>query len=172
MKYFSIKFFYSKVIFYFLLITFTLITLIFAGTHYRVTNEIVYDETTKLTWTRCSLLAGGSADMSAACSGVKGELTWEEAVDACNHLNYSGRKDWRLPNIKELKSIVVYNVDGTYPCINKMCFPNTKTSHYWSSTTHPYVNDNHTAFTLDYLAGNITYHMKTSRWYVRCVAGP
>src|SRR3990167_9252666 len=57
--------------------------------------------------------------------------TWESAITYCEGLSLS-YTDWRLPNIKELKSIVDNTKDS--PAINKIYFPNTNSSYYWSST--------------------------------------
>ncbi len=37
------------------------------------------------------------------------QRTWEEAIGDCEILSFAGYSDWRLPNIKELLSIVDYN---------------------------------------------------------------
>ncbi len=57
--------------------------------------------------------------------------SWEEALTYCENLNIppSTYTDWRLPNIKELYSIV----DNSQ--VNWVAFPNTNSSPYWSSTT-------------------------------------
>ncbi|HBM17488.1 MAG TPA: hypothetical protein DD381_14260 [Lentisphaeria bacterium] len=39
-------------------------------------------------------------------------LPWKEALLYCNKLNYAGKKDWRLPNLKELESIIDYYSEG------------------------------------------------------------
>ncbi|MDD5593100.1 MAG: DUF1566 domain-containing protein, partial [Candidatus Omnitrophica bacterium] len=60
--------------------------------------------------------------------------TWENALSGCESFTYAGYSDWRLPNVRELMSIVNY---GTYsPAINTTYFSNTQSGGYWSSTTY------------------------------------
>ena len=40
------------------------------------------------------------------------QMNWKEAVNYCKNLNESGRSDWRLPNIDELRTLII-NHDGT-----------------------------------------------------------
>lgn len=77
-------------------------------------------------------------------------LNWEEAlawVAQKNEENYLGYNDWRLPNVKELQSIVDYSrspdtsssaaIDPLFNCstiINEA--GNLDYGFYWSSTTH------------------------------------
>ena len=77
-------------------------------------------------------------------------MNWEEAlawVQRQNKENYLGRKDWRLPTVKELQSIVDYTrspatsksaaIDPLFTCaavtneVKELDYP-----FYWSSTTH------------------------------------
>lgn len=75
------------------------------------------------------------------CHGVFGEsdnpeqMLWNYAIDECLALNYAGHNDWRLPNIKELLSIVDYGRPS--PSINPV-FTNTQSDFYWTSTKHYY----------------------------------
>ena len=64
-------------------------------------------------------------------------LNWEKALDYAENLKLAGHNDWRLPNAKELQSIVDYT---SIPAINPV-FQITKLSdgEYpwdWTSTTH------------------------------------
>jgi len=77
-------------------------------------------------------------------------LNWEEAlayVEAMNTAGYLGYSDWRLPNVKELQSIVDYSrspdtansaaIDPVFnatPIINES--GQVDYAYYWSSTTH------------------------------------
>ncbi|MBU1128183.1 MAG: DUF1566 domain-containing protein [Candidatus Omnitrophica bacterium] len=41
-------------------------------------------------------------------AGVGGKYSWTNAILVCEGLTYAGHSDWRLPNVKELHSIVDY----------------------------------------------------------------
>ncbi|MBF4691978.1 DUF1566 domain-containing protein [Fusibacter sp. Q10-2] len=72
---------------------------------------------------------------------------WEEALSYAENLSLAGYEDWRLPNVKELQSIVDYTksvqTTGT-PAIDDLFTltpikdPNGKSNFgfYWTSTTH------------------------------------
>ncbi len=92
----------------------------------------ITDAATGLTWMQ-------------ADSGVG--LNWEEALAYCESLDTAGYDDWRLPNAKELQSIVDYgrspdtsNSAAIDPLFNVTAITNeagqTDYPFYWSSTTH------------------------------------
>jgi len=73
-------------------------------------------------------------------------MNWKEALNYAENLNYAGYSDWRLPNTKELQSIVDYTraPDAVDPNLRNAAidpiFDITETeSWFWTSTTH---NDN------------------------------
>ena len=71
----------------------------------------VLDRATDLVWQRCDL---GQTWTDGACSGYAERLTWQEALQAVDTFNQNerdaGRSDtWRLPNIKELASLVNFH---------------------------------------------------------------
>jgi hypothetical protein len=99
-------------------------------------------------------------------------VSWEAALDYCETLVRAGRGDWRLPNTKELQSIVDYETKD--PAINTAFFPNTKPdatagSIYWTSTTQT-MNSNY-AWTVHFYHGGIFRENKTEQHYVRCLRG-
>jgi len=58
---------------------------------------------------------------------------WLKAIDTCERLNLGGYKDWRLPNINELETLVDdKSVNSSISNIFKKIIPNG----YWSSTTY------------------------------------
>ncbi len=89
-----------------------------------VTRQVgtVTDKATGLMWTQ--------EDSQVA-------LDWQEALAFAaqkNAENYMGYRDWRVPNIKELQSIVDYS--GVYPAIDSRYFQITDIdSYFWSSTS-------------------------------------
>lgn len=95
--------------------------------------------------------------------------TWQDALTYCNDLNLGGSSNWRLPNNKELFSIVD---QSTYdPAIHVATFPGVAsgagTSYYWTSTSYA-ANPVHAWYVTFYL-GTTNYFTKTSSYLVRCV---
>lgn len=96
----------------------------------------VTDSSTKLMWKKC--LEGLSGD---TCTGTASTFTWQGALQRPGTVNGAGfpvspnYKDWRLPNIKELQSIV--DTSKSNPAIDLTKFPNAAASQAWSSS--PYV---------------------------------
>ena len=56
---------------------------------------------------------------------------WNTAITACENLTLGGYSDWRLPNIRELKSIV--DKSKANPAISPN-FTAIASNNYWSST--------------------------------------
>ncbi len=91
-------------------------------------------------------------------------LSFEEAIDYCQNLDLGGFRDWRVPNAKELFSILDHNkidpsiVDG---------FENVANSFYWSSTTYQRFDDE--AWRVDFSKGGMEHTKKINLGFVRCV---
>jgi len=66
----------------------------------------------------------------------KGEMTWQDAKEACEELDFVGYDDWRMPTVEELRMLVDYTKGGKSgePSIDASVFPDTKCSWYWTST--------------------------------------
>ena len=123
-------------------------------------NGTITDNRTDLIWVK---------DGNSAGCNNGAVLTWEQALTFCEGLSYAGYSDWRLPNIRELESIV--NNGEPLPAITVLSFPNTKSSGYWASTTD--VGSTSLAWIINFNGGDIALGSKTTSYYVRCVrAGP
>ena len=60
-------------------------------------------------------------------------MTWQQALAFCEDLELAGHRDWRLPSIRELQSLVV--AGPREPAIDANAFPGCRPGPYWSSTT-------------------------------------
>lgn len=95
------------------------------------------------------------------------KMTWKEALSHCESLTLAEHADWRLPNRKELQSIIAY---GAYnPAIDSNFFPDTVSSGYWSSTTRGDNTDR--AWSFHFGDGNDYGRKKTNSYYGRAVRG-
>lgn len=61
------------------------------------------------------------------------QITWEDSIIGAEALTLAGYTNWRLPNVLELLSIVLWTEFD--PCINHTFFPQTLSDIYWTSTT-------------------------------------
>jgi hypothetical protein len=98
------------------------------------------------------------------------ERGWDAAMAYCQNLVLPavsfGYRDWRLPSVGELKSIVDHR---TYdPAINGSAFPGTEPSRYWTATTYA-SNSSGYAWGVNFSNGNVYYFYKSNTCYVRCV---
>jgi uncharacterized repeat protein (TIGR01451 family) len=80
---------------------------------------------------------------NANCFGVQ---TWANALNAANTLNSgecglsdgSAEGDWRLPNRKELRSLINYGQADSATWLNGQGFINVQSVVYWSSSTYAF----------------------------------
>ena len=101
----------------------------------------ISDQASGLMW-----MSGDSGSLGAG-SGRDGKLNWSEALKWCENLEYANHSDWRLPNAKELQSIVDYSrapaatqsaaIDPIFK-ISKIKDEGGRTNwpFFWTSTTH------------------------------------
>lgn len=99
--------------------------------------------------------------------------TWASALDHCEQLSLAGSGDWRLPDVKELESLVYLQPgEFTAPVDSAHFTPRTDgsgLSFYWSSTTMP--GSLGAALGVDFWAGAVDYggFGKSSYKFARCV---
>ncbi|WP_455208494.1 Lcl C-terminal domain-containing protein [Kaarinaea lacus] len=97
-------------------------------------NGIVLDRNTRLVWKKC---AEGQVynSLSGSCNGDARMFVSNEALAFEANINttgFAGYTDWRVPNIKELSSIV--EPSCVNPAINIVVFRNTPNGFFRSST--------------------------------------
>jgi len=94
-------------------------------------------------------------------------MSWEEAQEYCRNLRQAGQSDWRLPTIRELRSISDDRL--AQPSLNPKYFPGAQSVSCWSSTTQQ--NRPERAWFVDFTSGLVTYHDKTESMWVLAVRG-
>ncbi len=103
-------------------------------------NEVVTDKTTGLMWKLCMQGMSG-----ADCRTGTGSLaTYSAALNSVSTLNsgggFAGYTDWRIPNVKELRSIVEEACSS--PALNQEVFPpEVDTSNTSGSSTQNIIKD-------------------------------
>ena len=127
-------------------------------TVYNITGQLVtVDNRTGLMWESTGSYNGSTAQ-------------WSAAITCCENSNFAGYSDWRLPNVRELESIVDYGIPAPGPFINATAFPGAISSSYWTSTTYKPTTTH--AWYLSFASGAMSHGLKTSGGsYVRCVRG-
>ncbi len=106
--------------------------------------------------------------------------TWPDAVNFCESATFGGYTDWRLPDKKELFTLVHYGywnegdpsvTNDNSPAIDPAAFPNTSMSAYWSSTASAHSNDGAWAVSFDSYLYLMGIYGKTATLLTRCVRG-
>lgn len=93
----------------------------------------VTHKSTGLMWQRC--IAGQTWTGDICLGGVK-TYSWPQAAALPGQNNFAGYNDWRLPNVKELTSIVEYAC--SLPALNQVIFrENITYNGFWASTPMP-----------------------------------
>lgn len=131
---------------------------------YVVASGTATDLRSGLMWDQCPWGQSGNG----CAVGGSSVHTWQEALAipaSANATAYKGYADWRIPNLKELRSIV--EECRVAPSINEAVFPATTASNYWSSSPHSY--DATTAWDVDFFNGISAVDSRDFRTRVRLV---
>lgn len=110
----------------------------------------VSEPRTGLMWDVCAL--GTHAD--TGCAGTDEITTWQDAlwlVRERNNANWRGHNDWRMPNVKELASLI--DATRQRPTIDHRHFPAAAGAAHWTATTHHTFP--HMAWAVYFGAGNV-----------------
>lgn len=102
-------------------------------------GRAVLDRITNLTWARCPLgyafSGSGTPEQYAddrCLPDGSATMNWQEALQAVDALNQNTAAPLRLPNVKELSSLVESSCG--WPAISTYAFPDTPAEDFWSST--------------------------------------
>jgi len=126
---------------------------------------------TGLIWKRAVEDGVGFSDIGIyGVPGVDLPLNWEKAMMLAEASDFAGYTDWRMPNAKELQSIV--ETCGYSPALNLEVFPNwppglPSLPDFWSSTTLDGTN----AYLLQAYDGQTNIAIKTATHLIRLVRG-
>jgi hypothetical protein len=122
----------------------------------------VTDNCTGLMWQKDTADWNGDGTISPI-----DQFSWQDALKYCEGLDLVGHDDWRLPNIRELQSIVDYgqageSVDPVFRAESEL---------YWSSSTR--FNIAGMAWGVDFSVGDIrnSAYKQSEYGYVRAVRG-
>lgn len=116
------------------------------------TANTVVDNETKLVWQ-------DDADISS--------LSWNDAKKHCAELTFASHSDWRLPNKKELDSLI--DEKRSKPSISEV-FKNTEVYRYWSSDSClSAAGKGDNAWYVNFSHGHKDSFSKEDKNYVRCV---
>lgn len=119
-------------------------------------NGTVLDTKTTLVW---------QDEYIGSINNGNKKMYWSDALQYCQKLNLDGSNDWRVPNIRELSSIVDRNRHS--PSISAI-FEQTYSGNYWSSTT--YAHSTKYAHTVNFFYGYSLHDLKENTTIrVRCV---
>jgi hypothetical protein len=123
---------------------------------------LVRDTLTNLVWQR-----DGSGTRTG-CSG-SGNLTctWSEASAYCGALVLGGVTGFRLPTVKELRSIVDFTIAGPGPTIDQTAFPSTPSESFWTSSQ--YAGSSGSAWYVFFYNGASSNYDVSAHLWARCV---
>lgn len=136
---------------------------------YTDTGETIIDQATELEWQKSD-------------DGKK--YSWKEALVYCESLYLDGHSNWRLPNIRELNTIVDYSSSVPVSVFNWNGQGSNRITtfgkhsdaphvfkirdiHYWSATTR--ADKLTSAWTVSFNTGFSWSHPKVGNLHVRCV---
>jgi len=126
----------------------------------------VYHTTSGLEWAQCVVGQTWNAT-TETCDGDGERLTWQSALKLSNTYKFGNHTDWRLPNLKELVSLVQRAcVD---PAVDPSIFPAAPSDSYWTSTPNTSADKTDEAWSVGFYNGRLESRDKQQDFYVRMV---
>ncbi|MBN1837355.1 MAG: DUF1566 domain-containing protein [Spirochaetales bacterium] len=113
-----------------------------------VVSQVLIDHLTGLMWAQSPEIA---------------TQTWTQAIDYANASTHADFTDWRLPNLRELRSLIHYGRD-TVTWLRGVGFVNLQPAAYWTSTT--YYASTSQAWYVHLTEGTLSRGSKSSAYYV------
>ncbi len=123
-------------------------------------NNLVNDAWTGLQWRRCEV---GRTWNGTTCTGTASTFTHEQALAQAK-----SQSGWRLPNLKELSSLVDRSLDTL--TIDATAFPDATPGMLWSST--PHVGNNTMAWNINFFTGYATVDLRNRSNAIRLIRVP
>jgi hypothetical protein len=134
---------------------------------YTVNNDgTVSDNETGLMWMQCA--EGQTWESNGGegnCTGSVSFYSWDTASALASDKAFAGYSDWRLPDLKELASLVAE--DRYDPAINSTIFPSTPSSSFWSGSL--YVSYGNLSWAVNFYYGSDIGDNRSSLRNVRLV---
>lgn len=132
-------------------------------------DNTVTDQATGLTWQRQTADTNDDGSITPDPYPAGDLKTWQDALAWCEGSRLAGHSDWRLPNIRELKSLTdrsTYDpaIDPVFQC---------ESDEYWSATTYEDTPIYAWSVIFDFGDDDRTYKGTSSTFhkFLRCVRG-
>ena len=124
----------------------------------------VIDQKTKLMWAI-------NPDKTADFPNPAKEMSWHEAQDWLKDVNrrgWCGHKDWRLPTLDELKTLLLPEKQQRL-YLRRDVFTDVSADNYWVWTSSPCADDGDYAWIVYFHYGNASSGNKNDYYFVRVV---
>lgn len=125
-------------------------------------GQEVTDNATGLIWQRC---IQGMYWSGLTCIGSPNGHMFQESLQLAENVRNTTGTNWRLPNLKELASLV--DTSRTGIALDETVFPNSPHDQYWSSS--PFSNDAFFAWVVHFFHGSVYYTYTEDLGMVRLV---
>ena len=127
-----------------------------------------------VTWPAPRFVVGTGATVDCVTDNLTGLMwvrapsvttaIWTAALTSANGLTLCGFTDWRLPNRKELRSLINYSLADNATALNTLGFSNVQAFYYWSSSSYAGIADH--AGVVSMYDGRVSANVKSFLNYV------
>jgi len=125
-------------------------------------GQTITDNLTGLIWTRDANAPGPDACVTGVPKNWQGAITH---ITCLNNSSFLGFNDWRLPNIRELKSLVNYGQAAPSAWLELVSgFADVQEGNYWSSSSFALSLKN--AWSVGFWVGGVEVKDKSDNLYI------